>query len=513
MSHPQQTYTTMRPNRDLSDPNADRDAMANTVADDKPTSRFLSQEECVALAKRAAGMSVGGGDLAAYITTSWTGNVRYARNQIISTGDVRDNWFVVERNILGAKAEVLCNQISDTGIEAALRRAERMLRNHALTGGAQFREHFQMLDSTGIHNQGDPEKSTISSDVLSKLMQTMEPFSKPKLFFDPTYNLEAPERLREVQPLIEAVKQEKLVAAGYIEATASGRVVMDTWGRTLYYPYTESQFSVTVRDPEGTGSGWAGVDFGDWSRIDAKKLTQVAMEKCIKSRNPVAVEPGRYTAVLEPQAVSDVFSPIMSFLDREWAEQGGSPFSDSPGYSKIGLKILDERITVSADPMDPDIGFPPFDGRGAVYNPVNWVENGTLKELDYDRRYGITSLGINKGLPNSGAYRMSGGTATVDEMVASTKRGLLVTRFSNVGVVDKHSILLSGYTRDGLWLIENGKISKPVKNFRFLESPLFIFNNLETLGVPTKVFRPGRPTVVPSAKVRDFSFTSLIDAV
>jgi predicted Zn-dependent protease len=114
---------------------------------------------------------------------------------------------------------------------------------------------------------------------------------------------------------------------------------------------------------------------------------------------------------------------------------------------------------------------------------------------------------------------MSGGDTSVDEMIATTKRGLLVTRFSNLRGLDGTSLLSTGLTRDGLWLVENGKISKAVKNFRFTESPLFMLNSIEQLGVPVRVFRPTgtggelTPGIVPPLKVRDFSFTSAIDAI
>jgi predicted Zn-dependent protease len=101
----------------------------------------------------------------------------------------------------------------------------------------------------------------------------------------------------------------------------------------------------------------------------------------------------------------------------------------------------------------------------------------------------------------------------MEEMIRTTRRGLLVTRFSGVMLMDLRTLLLSGFTRDGLWLIENGTISKAVKNFRFAESPLFVLNSLEQLGTPVPVFSPGTPAVVPPLKARDFSFTSMIDAV
>jgi predicted Zn-dependent protease len=148
-----------------------------------------------------------------------------------------------------------------------------------------------------------------------------------------------------------------------------------------------------------------------------------------------------------------------------------------------------------------------------VYHAVTWIDHGVLKELAYYRPYGIKQLGKNSGLPNSYAFRMSGGKTSVDEMIATTKRGIRVTRFSNVGVVDPKSLLLSGYTRDGTWLIENGKISKPIKNFRFTESPLFVLNNVEALGVPQRVFHPSAPVIVPPIKAREFNFTALSEAV
>jgi predicted Zn-dependent protease len=148
-----------------------------------------------------------------------------------------------------------------------------------------------------------------------------------------------------------------------------------------------------------------------------------------------------------------------------------------------------------------------------VYRRETWVESGELKQLPYDRRYAIETLGSPHGRPTPGAFRMSGGTTTVDDMIATTKRGLLVTRLFDVRVMDRASLLCTGYTRDGLWLIENGKVSKSVFNFRFTESPAFVLNNIEQLGVPQRIFSPGAPIVVPAMKVRDFSFTSLSDAV
>jgi predicted Zn-dependent protease len=422
----------------------------------------------------------------------------------------------VFRDINGAFGLMLTNHIDDVGLEATVRRAEHLLRLRPESGGTEFQEHMVLPPEEALTNRGDVENFISEEDrraAMRALVQTEESFGKPHVFYDTTYNLDAEQRAAAVEPLIADVKAAGMVAAGYIQVSATGLAVIDTVGKSLYYPVTNAQFSVSVRNPKGTGSGWAGVDWNDWTRIDTQRLSAIALDKCIRSADPVAVEPGRHVAILEPQAVADLCRFLMIYLDRVLAEGGTGPFAATPGRSKIGQKIFDERISISADPMDPDLGFPPFSNSGNVYHPVTWVDHGILRELAYYRPYGIKELGKNTGLPNSGAFRMSGGTASIDEMIADTKRGILVTRFSNVVELDSHSMLLNGYTRDGLWLVENGKIAKAIKNFRFTESPMFMLNNVEQLGVPTRVFHPEAGIIVPPMKVRDFHFSSLSEAI
>ncbi|HWZ57812.1 MAG TPA: metallopeptidase TldD-related protein [Gemmatimonadaceae bacterium] len=452
----------------------------------RPASRFLSVDECQALAARVAHFGVGGGQTSIAIESTWTGNLRWARNQALQSEDVRNNVVTVRRDIRGAAATMDVNQIDDGALLAAVRRAERALKMRREERDSDLREFV------------------------------VEPYLRPKIWFDSSYDLDADRRTAAMEPVVQAAVAAGMRAAGYLEVAGHGRAAMDaTTARALYYPYTTAQFSVTVRDPHGAGSGWAGVDFNDWERIDVQALSATALDKCLRSRNPVAIEPGRYTAILEPQAVCDLMAPLMSpgTLSRVTAETGIGPFAKSAGDSMIGDKVLDERLTITHDPMDPDTGFPPFASLDDVYHAVNWVEKGVLKELAYNRQYAIAQLGTNTGLPASGAFRMSGGTTTLLEMIASTARGILVTRLSHVQLLDFGSMLMTGYTRDGLWLIENGKITKPVKNFRFVESPLFAFNNIEQLGAPRRAFHPNAPVVVPSVKVRDFSFPSLADSV
>jgi len=348
----------------------------------------------------------------------------------------------------------------------------------------------------------------------------IHPHTKPTLWFDGTVSTDETVRAALVGRMITPAVSASLLSTGFLEVTSSARSFMTSEGLMRYYPYTTVQCSLTVRDLAAHGSGWAGVDWNDIARVDTTQLAAIAVDKCQRSRNPVAVEPGRFTAILEPQAVCDLVSSIVeNALDRSAAERGIGPFADPnrPGYSRLGQRVIDPRLTLRADPMDPDCGFVPFDGGGEPFLAVNWIEHGVLRALAYERDYGLTQLGIDASLPNSGAFSLSSdsGTnaSTVDEMIANTTRGILVTRLNRPRVLDLQSLLMNGNTRDGLWLIEHGKVTKAIKNMRFTESPMFVLNNIEAIGRPQRVFRPYAPAVVPPLMVRDFSFTGLVDAI
>ena len=226
--------------------------------------------------QRLGRFSTGGGYTFVEITSIWTGNVRWARNQISTSGDVRDNEISVHRNIKGADGSVDINDVTDAALVAAARRAERIL--------AQ-----------------DKEKP--NSDLINRL--PLEPYTTQHLFSESTYQLDADKRSWSAIELAERAASAGMLSAGYIEVAAVGTAIIDTLGRAHYFSYTSAQYSVTVRDPKGTGSGWAGDSWYDWQKLDTAALTARALDKCLKSRNPVAIEPGRYTTIMEPQAVSD----------------------------------------------------------------------------------------------------------------------------------------------------------------------------------------------------------------
>lgn len=474
--------------------------------------RFLSQEGCRDLVERIQRLSSGGGELFVHLNSRWTGNLRWARNEIISAGDTTNHTIMIRRSHDGASAYMQINRLDDDSIRAALAEIEREMR-------------FK------------------STSQYSSPQRKSEKYLETNLWSDATFNLDAAARADLQRQLVEPALAAGLLSAGYLQVSATGNGVANSAGLFAYKPETEAQYSVTVRNAKGTGSGWAGVENLDWRKIDSERISAVALDKCKRSTDPVAIEPGRYDVILEPQAVADLMYFLILSLARRPAEMGQGPWADRPmqavgtsgliigssgafddggsgggggggggGNSKIGQLVLDRRITISADPTDPEMPFLPFYYDGSPNHPVKWIENGVLKELSYDRWYAVQRLNKPDPLNNMLAFRMSGGTTSLEEMIASTDRGLIVTRLANVRLVDRNSLLCTGTTADGVWLIERGEITHPVKNFRFRESPLFAFNNLESLGTPVRVLK-GRPTVVPMAKVLDFSMTSLADAV
>lgn len=517
--------------------------------DDPNDGRFLSQADCRVLATRVAKFRAGGGEAGVRIDSSWVGETRYTRNQIRTSSDVLRNAVTVIRDIEGAFAEVQGNQIDDVSLLASVRRAERLLRfSGTQTGGTIFQEHFpiaEALDRTsrsgGAAHLGDTSANTADADALSETLklqatamrdsarrefggdrartalntlglaltvQTPERQDHPTLFFASTYAMDPHRRAEAIGGLVKTAEAQGMLASGYLEANAHGHAVMDTWGRLMYYPSTESRYSVTVRSPDGTGSGWAGISWNDWSRMNLEHIQATALDKCLRSRNPVRFEPGRYTAILEPQAVHQLFFQVLTWM--------GSPAQ---------LRKIDSRLEASQDPMDPDCASPPFDAYGNPFHAATWYKDGQLQQVPYTRARAIHEFGTNEGHLFSGAYRLRGATTTpMPEMVATTQRGILVTRFFLSGSeapASDGTPIGHAYTRDGTWLIENGKISKPVKNFRCRIPFSALFNSVEQIGIPQRVYTPEFPdpylpdyaATVPALKVRDFNFIAISDSV
>jgi predicted Zn-dependent protease len=447
--------------------------------------RYLSRDECEALAKRTLAFVTSADAARVNINSGSRGNTRFAVNQVSTGGDNYDTAVTVTAYAGRRSASSTTNQLDDASLRQAVQMAERLARLA-------------------------PEDPEFLPELDPQQYEAGRAWSEATATLDPQGRAEA------VRAITAPATQGGLVSTGYLDARAGANAVANSKGLFAYTRATASSLTTTVRTPDGTGSGWAGASHHDWTRLDPAALGARAAEKARASRNPAAVEPGRYTVVFEPTAVGNLVQFISFALNARAADEGRSFFSKAGGGNKLGMKVVDERITLVSDPFDPEIAGAPFTGEGLPTRRSVWIENGVAKNLNYDR-YWAQKKGVSP-TASGGSLRMSGGSSTMEEMIASTPRGLLVTRFWYLRPVDQRTILYTGLTRDGTFLIENGKITRAVKNLRFNDSPVFMLNNLEALGTPVRVSAsedggPGQAVMVPPLKVRDFNFTSLSDAV
>jgi predicted Zn-dependent protease len=445
-------------------------------------SRVMTREQAQSLIERTIKLSkadaiqvnIGGG---------YNANIRFADNRISTAGGVSTATLNVQSAFGPKHAVVATNDFTDAGLERAVRQSEALAKLAP----------------------DDPE----SMPSLPK-----QQYDNVTSYFDSTAALSPEGRADAARQAIEpCIKAGDLKAAGFLITGIGAGAVGNEKGLFAYRSGTSSNYTLTVRTADGTGSGWAGADHPDFSKVNVKDVAARAIEKARLSRNPVAVEPGRYTVILEPQAVGDLVQLLAFALDARSADEGRSAFSKQGGGTKLGEKIVDERITLLSDPQDPDLLSNTFDGQGLPARRQVFIENGVLKKLTYSRFWAQK----NNKQPDAGtnAVKLVGGTQTRDDLIKSTTRGILVTRLWYLRQVDPRTVLYTGLTRDGTFLIENGKVTKAVKNLRFNESPLFLLNNIEALGQTARVAgtEAGGDVVMPVLKVRDFNFTSLSDAV
>lgn len=454
--------------------------------------RLLTSNEANNIIDRIIKYSSGLGQTVPIITSLWSGVLRWGRNDINSVGDKRIVRVDINRYYKSETGRACTDQFDDVSLSAAVKAAERVM-----------------------------GKDLTPDDIITHPPDF--PKYRAPVWSDDTYNAAVSIRGKVAEYICEKAGEKGLFSAGYIEVHAGNRADSNENGILSFESATQAQCSITVRHPQGKGSGWAGLSSFDWKRIDPFRIADRAFDKCTASLDPVKIEPGRYTVVMEPQAVADCVELLFANFSRVIPEAWGvGPFFLGQDRalqllkSKLGLQVIDNRITISHVPIDPDMG----QLGGSRQSKHVWIENGALVNLSYQRTAMLSDLTTKDLADYSFGFHMSGGESNIDEMISSTERGLLVSRLHGVTQLERNTLISSGMTRDGLWLIENGKISKSVNNLRITESPLFMLNQVEQLGVPTGTFSPVHssylyltPRMVPPIKARDFAFTALVDAV
>ena len=410
------------------------------------------------------------------------GNIRYARNSVSTAGENSDATLVIQ-SYFGKKAgTATINEFDDTSLEKVVRRSEELA-----TLAPENPEFMEPL----------PQQT----------------YGESKTFSDTTAKITPDFRAQAAANSIQLARKSDVTAAGFLEDSNTVAAMMNSKGLFAYNRATNATYTVTMRTNDGTGSGWVTRDYNDVSKLNTAEASTVAIDKALRSRNAKAIEPGKYTVILEPAASAELLRNLLFNMNARPADEGRSFLSKKGGGTKLGEKIFDERINFYTDPWHNEVPASPWTPDGQARKKMNIIRNGVVKNIFYDRYW--ASQNNVESVPFPGNAILDGGTTTLEEMINDTKKGILVTRFWYIRTVDPQTLLYTGLTRDGTFFIENGKIKHPIKNFRFNESPVIMLNNIEALGKQVRVSAGGGGVnfFLPYMKIRDFTFTSLSDAI
>jgi predicted Zn-dependent protease len=405
------------------------------------------------------------------------GNIRYARNTVSTAGAAQDLNLAVQ-SFYGKRSGVAtANQFDEETIARAIRRSEEL---------AQLAPE----DPESVRPLGPQEYTPV-----------------PAAYSEATAQITPEYRTALAESSISPAKAKGCVAAGFLQDGSGWQAMANTAGLFAYHRSTNLNFSVTMRSEDGTGSGYVERDVNDAKRFDGAASSAIAVDKAVASREAQAIEPGKYTVIMEPTAAVELLQPLVFGMDARSADEGRSPLSKAGGGSKVGEKLVGDAVTIWSDPTSDDVPTSPWGNDGRPYEKTHWIENGVVQNLYYSR-YWAEKQG-KPATPAPSNFLMAGGKASLDDLIKDTARGILVTRFWYIRFVDPQTLLLTGLTRDGTFLIEDGKIKHAIKNLRFNESPIIMLNNVEALGQPVRI----QGSMIPPMRIRDFTFTSLSDAV
>jgi predicted Zn-dependent protease len=352
-----------------------------------------------------------------------------------------------------------------------------------------------------------------------------------RAFYEETDKATAKDRAAGVKKALELSRSKGLEASGFFETISRWDAIANKKKNFGFHASTTTRFSNTMRTADGTGSGWAGTSGPRFGQIPTQALVERAARKAEMSASPKDLAPGKYTVILEPAAVADLIGSLIFALSKRAADEGRSFMSKPGGGNRLGEKLFADSVTIRSDPFDPRVpgrpwfggggrggglgfgGFGGGSGAGEPVRKVTWIEKGEVQTLSVDRHWAAKTK--TQPIPFPGSLIMSGGSGSIDDLVAQTERGLLITHFFYIRPVNPQIVELTGLTRDGVWLVEKGKIVHAVNNFRFNESPVNLLKNVDGLteAIPTAGGFGGGGMVMPGVRAKDFSFTSKSDAV
>lgn len=438
---------------------------------------LLSREDVERITARRLAASQAD-DCIVHVSGSDKVNLRFARNSATSNGARSDVTVTIVSQFGQQSGSATVNGLDEEALQAAQRRSEEIARQ----------------------TPPDPEQ-----------MPPPGPQSYPtNIAYDAeTAQADTARLAGAAQTAIAAAEAQGVDAAGYAEAGGRFRAVANSAGLFAYERDSIADFTVTARREDGSWSGWAGGSQHRFDALDPAQIARTAVAKAAHDAAPRDLEPGQYTVLLEPSAAGEMLRYLMWALDARAADEGRSWLSGASGQTRLEQQLLYPRVTLTSNPAETLAPSPTFDREGMPHERTVWVEDGVVKTLACSR-YWAQKTG-RAARPAPAALSMAGGPTAPEDMISATRRGILVTRVWYTNMLDPQSLLLTGLTRDGNFLIENGEIVGPVRNFRFNESLIAMLSNIEAIGPSERIHGGdlhGAPVAAPPLLVRDFTFSS-----
>lgn len=432
---------------------------------------------------------------------------RFANNTIHQNVEDENCIASIRTNFEGRTARSAANQFDDESLKRAVEASESLTR-------------VQVPDPDLLAMPTAKEATSADDGVRAT--------QAPARFFEQTAAVTPGERADAVGRIVSLADKHKLTTAGIYSTSESSEGIFTSRGLAEWHTQTLAEVSITMLADDS--SGWQKLNSPDVRNLDPVRLAETAARKAVESARPREIPPGKYTVILEPSAALD----IVGFMFWDFS---GMAILDQRSFlnDRIGTKLFGENINIWDDAAHPLQAGSPFDGEGMRRQRVQLVEQGIVKRVVYARgtaakmkkseyanKVGlIEPTGHGFPLPNemgemplnivvSGAEQTNGVRQSVDQMIAVTERGILVTRLWYIREVDPYEKIVTGMTRDGTFLIEHGKVQCGLRNFRFNQSLIAMLSNVEAMGTPVRACgEESFDMVVPAMKVKEFNFTEV----
>jgi predicted Zn-dependent protease len=423
---------------------------------------------------------------------------RFANN-VIHQNVAEENYVVSVRTAFGGRtARSTTNKLDDESLKRVVQSSERLAK-----------VQHPDPDLLPIPEARDGARSTQAIPVRQ---------------FAETAAITPAQRAETVKKIVSIAEKHRLTTAGIVSTAESAEGIFNSRGLADWHTQTSSEISITMLAADS--SGWQKANSPNAANLNAAALAETAARKAFESAGPREIPAGKYTVILEPAAVLD----IVGFM---FFDFGGLSILDQRSFlnNRVGTKLFGENIDIWDDVSHPLQSGPPFDGEGVRRQKVQLVEQGVVKRLVYARATAekmkrsehkdkvgpIAPTGHGFPLPNEmGEAPMNivfgapPNPTSIDQMIASTERGVLITRLWYIREVDPYEKILTGMTRDGTFYVEDGKVRHGVRNFRFNQSVIQMLSNVEAMGTPVRASgEESFDMVVPAMKVREFNFTEV----